>query len=163
MFKNYPQPDYYIPNNRRIRLPKDTITIMIGETTVHSFEVPLICKDSSNPNVLSDVTDFKAIYKLGLDVILEKSKDECDILIDEERHSSILTWVLSPSETKLFESALQNPYEDSKIKVKSLLDCQVQLKFEVKEPNDNNCAHYGGTCYSDIMNIKLENSLDEGD
>ena len=75
MFKNYPQPDDYIPDNRRVRIPKELVTIMSGETTTHSFELPFD---------YSSYKDYKAIYKLGLDVVLEKSKEECDAMYDED-------------------------------------------------------------------------------
>ena len=132
IFKNYPQPDYYIPDNRRIYLPKDIITIMSGETTTHSFEVPL--------NLNTDTKDYKAIYHLGLKVVLEKPKSECDVIYDEETKTSIMTWILTPSETMLFKD--------------TLLDAQVQLKFTL---NDDTIL------YSDIRPIVLEDSLDRGD
>ena len=140
MFDNYPQPEDYIPNNRRIEVPKDVVTIMIGETTTHSFEIPL--------NLDEDTLDYVAIYKLGLETVLVKSKSECEVIYDEKTKTSIMTWTLSPDETKLFQSNLQM-YEPE-IKLKSLLECQVQLKFIMKD---------GTTQLSDIMNIKLEGSL----
>ena len=140
MFENYPQPENYIPNNRRIKVPKDVVTIMIGETTEHSFEIPL--------NLDEDTLDYVAIYKLGLKTVLVKPKEDCKVVLDAKTRTSIMTWTLSPDETKLFQSELQM-YKPT-IKLKSLLECQVQLKFIMK---DNT------TQFSDIMNIKLEGSL----
>lgn len=131
MFRNYPQPDYYIPDNRRIPIPKDIITIMSGETTTHSFEVPL--------NLNEDTKDYKAIYKLGLNVVLEKQKNDFDVIYDEDTKTSIMTVILTPSETMLFKD--------------TLLDAHVQLKFTL---NDDTIL------YSDICPIVLEDSLDKG-
>lgn len=128
MFKNYPQPSDYTPNNRRIPIPKDIITIMSGETTTHSFEVPL--------DYEKDIVDYRAIYKLGLEVVLEKTMEECAPVYDKNRMMSILTWKLSPSETMLFRN--------------TLLDAKVQLRFSLID---------GSIAFSDIMDIKLEDSL----
>ena len=127
MFNNYPGPT---PDNRRFCLPRDILTIMAGETTEHSFE--FFNMDLSDDSFASD---FKLIYKLGLEVVLEKSKDKCTIVYDG--HKSIVTCVLSETETSLFAN--------------TLLDAFVQFKFNVSD---------GTTRYSDIMEIKLEDALD---
>ena len=127
MFKNYPQPDDYVPDNRRVRIPKELLTIMSGETTTHSFELPFNYESYK---------DYKAIYKLGINVVLEKSKEECTAMYDEDEDISILSWTLSPSETMLFRD--------------TNLDAKVQLRFV---ESDDTIA------FSEILDIVLEDSL----
>ena len=128
MFELYPQPADYIPKNRPKKIKSDDITIMTGETTTHSFEVPM--------DVRTETSYFKALYKLGLEVILEKPMEDCDVVYDEDHLTSILTWKLSPSETMLFSD--------------TWLDTKVQIEFTLKD---------GSIIFSDIMKIKVENSL----
>ena len=129
MFDHYPQPDDYIPHNKPSICREREVKIMAGETTVHSFEVPFRIDDT--------VIDFKAIYKLGLNVILTKPKGECtDIVYDECRCLSIITWTLSADETNLFRD--------------TLMDAKVQLEFNMSD---------GSTLYTDIIKIKLQDSL----
>ena len=127
MFDNYPQPESYIPDNLVRCFPKEEITIMSGETTTHSFEVPLD---------INKLIDYKALYKLGLEVILDKTRETCDAIYDEERGVSLLTWKLPPEETILFGH--------------TLLDAKVQLRFTLED---------GSIAFSDVMSIRLENSL----
>ena len=139
MFDHYPQPDDYIPHNKPSICRESEVEIMAGETTVHSFEVPFRIDD--NNNLLSKdnkfVIDFRAIYKLGLDVILTKSKEECtDIVYDKCRWLSIITWTLSADETNRFRN--------------TLMDARVQLEFNMSD---------GSTLYTDIIKIKLKDSL----
>ena len=131
MFRHYPQPDWYTPNNRKVFVPREILTIMPGETTTHSFEVPFICD--------RDLKDFKAIYKLGIDIVLEKKKDECTITPYENLNKSLLSWTLSSDET-------MEKFNNTN------LDAKVQLVF-VKDDDS--------IVYSDVMDIKLENSLME--
>lgn len=129
MFDNYPQPSDYIPTNIKIKVPNDEAIIMPGETTVHSFEIPF--------DVDKTADDYKIIYKLGLDVILEKGKDKASVVKDATENFSILSWVLSPEETLLFKN--------------TLLQAQTQIKFVMKD---------GTVAYSEISQIKVEDSLD---
>lgn len=107
MFKNYPQAEDYIPNNRRKCFPKSKITIMAGETTIHSFEIPF--------NVETDTIDCDVIYKLGLNVVLTKDITDCTFTYDEDNHKTILTCTLSSEDTMLFAN--------------TLLDAHVQIRF----------------------------------
>ena len=129
MFDRYPQPEGYIPDNRPRCHEPSVVEIMAGETTVHTFEVPFPIDET--------VRDFKAIYKLGLEVVLELPYDRCEVLYDSRRMLSILTWTLTPEETNLFRN--------------TCLSAQVQVKFDMSD---------GSTLYTEIVNIQLEDSLD---
>lgn len=107
MFKNYPQPDDYIPNNRRKCKCKCGLKIMTGESTSHSFEIPF--------NVSKDCLDYQIIYRYNLNHYLIITKDRIETIIDEDKNTSILTCSLSAEETMLFEH--------------NLLDADVQIKF----------------------------------
>ena len=105
MFKNYPQPDDYIPNNHpKCRKPM-CLDIMAGETAIHTFEVPL--------NV-DELEGYEVIYKLGLTPIITKNKSQTEYIVDGDK--SIITCTLSPEETTLFGND-------------TLLEARVQLKF----------------------------------
>ena len=129
MFKNYPQPSDYIPDNRPKCFKPFKLDIMVGETSVQSFDIPF--------NVEDDCTNWEIIYKLGLELVLTKKKEDIDI-ITEDDGTSILTCVLTPAETKLFNS--------------TILDTLVQIKFIMKT---------GETIYSDIYKVIIRNSLDK--
>jgi len=130
MFKNYPQPEDYIPNNRPRCCPKKGLDMMAGETAFHSFEIPF--------NVVTDCLDYKVIYKLGIDVILVKSKEQLTVV--EEDNSSIINCELSSSETKLFGN--------------TLLSTEVQIKFIMND---------GSVSYTDVYKVKVNDSLDDGE
>ena len=127
MFKNYPQPEDYIPNNRPKCFKPFKLDIMVGETSVQSFDVPF--------NVTEECLDYVIIYKLGLEVVLVKTKDQIQN-IDEE-HSSILSCVISPEETQVFNS--------------TILTTSVQIKFTMKD---------NSTVFSEIYKVKINNSLE---
>ena len=130
MFKNYPQPDDYIPNNRHKCFCRKKLTIMAGETTTHTFEVPF--------DVQKDTLDFEVIYKLGLTPILTKSEEELDVgEYDEEKHEVTVSCVISRDESKLFAN--------------TLLDANVQMRFIMND---------GTTVYTEIYPIKLSTALD---
>ena len=133
MFKNYPQPEDYIPDNRPKCHKPFRLDIMAGETATHTFEIPF--------NVVESCSNVEVIYKLGLKDIITKSVNLSgeDVLETESNHS-IITCRLSEEETKLFAN--------------TLLDAKVQLKFYMI---DNSIA------YSEIYNIILVDSLDVGD
>ncbi len=128
MFKNYPQPSDYIPDNRPKCFKPFKLDIMVGETSVQSFDIPF--------NVEEDCINWEIIYKLGLEVVLTKKKEDIDI-ITEDDGTSILTCVLTPAETKLFTS--------------TILDTFVQIKFTMKSDD---------VIYSDIYKVIIRNSLD---
>lgn len=110
MFKNYPQPDDYTPNNRPECVEPFRIDIMTGETAIHTFEIPF--------NVDEDCSNVEVIYKLGISPKIIKNKDALEVTIDED-NNSIITCKLSPNETKLFEN--------------TSLDAQVQVKFYMND------------------------------
>lgn len=104
MFKNYPQPDDYIPNNRPKCHCCKKLEIMAGETAIHTFEVPLKVEELENVEV---------IYKLGIEPIIVK--DLNGIIYTDDEDSSIITITLYPYETSLFAH--------------TSLDAKVQIKF----------------------------------
>ena len=130
MFKNYPQPEDYIPNNRHSIVIKEQLTIMAGESTSHSFEVPF--------DVDEQMSDYAVIYKLGLDVVVEKDKSQLSYVYDEDHNESIITCLLTPEETALFKN--------------TLLSAAAQIKFITKED--------GKVSYSEICPIILMDSLE---
>lgn len=111
LFDNYPQPSDYIPNNRRKCFPKKEITIMAGETTIHSFEIPL--------NAFTDLVDFDIIYRLGIHVVVVKNKKSCTVVYDEDTKKSNISCTLSKDDTKLFKETLEQ--------------AQVQLRFVMRD------------------------------
>lgn len=111
MFRNYPQPDDYIPNN----YPKckffKPIEIMCGETAIHTFEVPF--------NINEQCILCEVIYKLGLDPVVIKSSF-IDLKIEiTEHNTSIVTCTLKPVDTLVFKH--------------TPLETKVQLKFYVND------------------------------
>ena len=107
MFDNYPQDSEYIPNNRHKKFCKNEITIMAGETTTHTFEVPF--------NVDEQTQTFDIIYKLGFEDVLIKDKKECTTLYDEEINKTFITCLLHFGETRLFAN--------------TVLSAHVQIRF----------------------------------
>ena len=107
MFRNYPQPDDYKPNNYPKCHCRKPLEIMAGETTVHSFDVPF--------NVEDETTMVEVIYQLGTKpIIIKNNMMHLDITV-LENNTSIVTCTLKPNETALFRN--------------TLLDTKVQLKF----------------------------------
>lgn len=132
MFRNYPQPEGYTPNNRIRCHGRKPITLMAGETTTHTFDVPF--------DIKKDTTNLEIIYKLGLSPVLVKDETEVEIGdYDEEKHQSVLTCVISSEESKLFAD--------------TLLKASVQIKFIMTD---------GSTLYTEIYTIKLKDALDIG-
>lgn len=128
MFDRYPQPEEYIPDNRPRPRKEKEVTIMAGETTIHSFEVPAVTEQGAD--------NFRIIYKLGLDIVVEKSKNDPDVEVNTGKCMSIITCTLDPEETNIFRN--------------TLLDAWVQVIFEMKD---------GSTACTEILKIKLEDSL----
>lgn len=111
MFRNYPQPDDYKPNNYpRCKCCKK-LEIMAGETAIHSFDIPF--------NVEDDCSLVEVIYKLGLEpVVIKNNMYYLDIWVGDDG-KSIITCKLSPEETLLFKN--------------TTLDAHVQLKFYMND------------------------------
>lgn len=128
MFNNYPQPDDYIPNNRPKPICPSKLSIMVGETSVQSFDIPF--------NVEEDCSNWEVIYKVGLEIVLVKKKEDTTIITQDDG-TSLISFVLTPAETQLFNNLV--------------LSTQVQIKFTMKT---------GETIYSDIYQIKVINALD---
>ena len=152
MFNLYPQPDDYIPNNMPRCRREDKLVIMTGETAVHSFEIPF---DASRW-----CSEVQVIYKYKLDNIITKVNNdlekELEIIDDECRpHCSIVTCTLEPEDTKLFDD--------------TFLSAQVQLRFVMRAPVDDEEAkkifdlkyHDEDVVFTEIYPIKVINSLEE--
>ena len=107
MFKNYPQSENYIPDNRPRKCPGIKLDIMTGETSKHTFEVPF---DVTNEE---EVADYEVIYKLGLKPVIIRNSYSLEAL--KTPCGSTITCELSPEETKLFQD--------------TLLSTRVQIKF----------------------------------
>ena len=105
MFKNYPQPEGYIPDNRPKCHKPFELNIMAGETAKHTFEVPFNVEEKCNA--------IEVIYKLGLTNVITKNDYSLDIF--SENNHSIITCDLTASETSIFTN--------------SLLKARVQLRF----------------------------------
>ena len=108
MFKNYPQPSDYIPNNRHICCKPHKLEIMAGETAIHTFEVPL---DVEN------LESFEVIYQLGIRPVI--IKDNYQVEYDAHKDSSTITCTLYPHETKKFGN--------------TCLNARVQIKFYMED------------------------------
>ena len=111
MFRNYPQPDDYKPDNYPKCWHFKQIEIMTGETAIHTFEVPF--------NVEDECQVCEVIYKLGLEpVIIKTSLYDLEIEVEQDG-SSIVICRLKPEETLLFKD--------------TVLDTHVQLKFYMED------------------------------
>ena len=109
MFRNYPQPDDYKPNNYpRCKCCKK-LEIMTGETSIHSFDIPF--------NVEEVCTIVEVIYKLGIEPVIIKNNYYLEFIAEPDG-TSIVTCKLTPEETLLFKN--------------TALDTHVQLKFYMK-------------------------------
>ena len=135
MFKNYPQPDDYIPDNRYKCHCKEELTIMPGEYTVHSFAVDF--------DVEEQMVQYTVMYKLGLNIVIEKHKNELEVVYDQDTGVSIITCKLSPTESLLFKDIVLNAF--------------VQLKFVTKE---SGVTPYPEISYSEVYPVKLIDALD---
>ena len=93
--------------------------IVIGGSCINTFKLDFnyldyVKTDAPVDAELDDKVDLsraKVIYRQGLDVVLEKYPEE--FRIDEHKHYSYLTVILSPEETSLFS----NNYLDVKVQV----------------------------------------------
>ena len=131
MFKHYPQPDDYKPDNYPKCHHKHELTIMAGENTSHTFEVPF--------NVETDTLDYDILYQLGVTLLITKNKRYCETIVDEDKYhpTTFITCSLSSSETLLFANTAR--------------EARVQIRFRMKDLS---------TVYTEIYTIKLMDSLD---
>ncbi len=129
IFDNYPQPADYIPNNRPKCHQPFKLDIMVGETAIHSFDIPF--------NVDEVCTNYEIIYKLGVEVVLTKKKPDITVTTEDDG-TSIISCIITPAETALFNSVI--------------LDTHVQIKFIMKTEE---------TVYSEIYKVTVRNSLDK--
>lgn len=111
IFDNYPQPEGYIPNNYPKLKCCKPVEIMVGETAIHTFEVPF--------NIEETVVLCEVIYSLGLDPVIIKNSDFSLEIIIQENNTSLVTCKLKPTETLKFKH--------------TYLDTKVQLKFYMKD------------------------------
>ena len=111
MFRNYPQPDDYKPDNYPRPFKKWELVIMSGETASHTFEIPFDVETSTN--------DYDILYKLGINLVLTKNKNVCETIYDEKKHRTFITCKLLPSDTLLFKN--------------TSLQAQVQIRFKMKD------------------------------
>ena len=107
MFRNYPQPDDYKPDNYPKCKKPFQLDIMTGETAIHSFEIPF--------NIEENCIEYEVIYKLGIKPIIIKNSWVLELTYNEKTGHSIITCVLAPEETKRFEN--------------TNLSARVQVKF----------------------------------
>lgn len=111
MFRHYPQPDDYKPDNYpKCRVFKP-VEIMCGETAVHTFEVPF--------NVKEKCSMCEVIYKLGLDpIVIKSSLTDLEVEVTDQANSFV-TCVLKPADTLAFRN--------------TALETKVQLKFYMND------------------------------
>lgn len=111
MFRHYPQPDDYKPDNYPKHRRYKKLEIMAGETAIHSFDIPF--------NVEDDCTMVEVIYKLGIEpVVIKNNMFYLDILVNDD-DTSVVTCKLTPDDTLLFKN--------------TALDTHVQLKFYMND------------------------------
>lgn len=108
------------PDNRPRRIEDENKDlIIIGGSCVNTFKLDFnyldyVKTDAPVDAELDNKVDLsraKVIYRQGLNVVLEKYPEE--FRIDEHKHYSYLTVILSPEETSLFS----NNYLDVKVQV----------------------------------------------
>lgn len=129
MFRLYPSPEWYVPCNKPMHHKREKLSMMAGETTVHSFDIPF--------DVENECLDFRALYKLGTQVVLTKTKEECDVTpYVENCDNCVLSWTLSPNDTLKFAD--------------TFLDAKVQIEFVMA---DHSIA------YTDILDVKVTNAV----
>lgn len=121
-------PEDYIPDNRNKRHKCPCLDIMTGETVKHIFDIPF--------DIKSECSNVEIIYKLGVEVVIDKVLN-ADAIVDDNEGHSVITVVLSPEESLKFKD--------------TPLSAHVQLKFMM---NDDSIT------YSEIYPIKVRDALD---
>lgn len=80
--------------------------IDIGATNIHYFKLPVL---------IEDIKDYLVSYKQGLDIVLEKTQEECEL--EQLGEDLYLRCILNPKESKLFN----NYNKDTFIQLKLIL------------------------------------------
>lgn len=115
--------------------------ITVGGTTEHTFIVPI--------NIEESVKSLHIYYRYGLNIVVDKTIDDITYYVDEDKHTTAIKCVLSPSDTALFGDWYR--------------DASVQLKFvlvdEDSEDSDEFDHKKGSVLYSDIYPLKVLRSL----
>lgn len=126
------------PCNIVKRLDCDFDYITVGGTTEHTFIVPI--------NIEESVKALDIYYKYGLDVVLDKTLNDITYYVDEDKNTTAIKCVLSPSDTSLFKDWYR--------------DATVQLKITlIDEDSDEEDDKEGSVLYSDIYYLKVLKSL----
>lgn len=122
----------YPPDNRIRYLDIDIEDIVVGGTTIHTFNVPL--------NIATAVSSLNIIYGSGIGVVVNKSLDDYPDVsyVLNEDGTSDLKCILTPEDTLLFKDWDR--------------EATVQLKFVML---DN-----GTVEYSDIYYLRVLKTLD---
>lgn len=121
MFRNYPQPQDYIPTNTVDSCFPGPYyaTIVRGTTPRHSFELPFDIE--RNQGLLEgDIKDLVVTYKQGLDIILTKTLAEVEDIDQTADNHSIIYYTLTQEETNRFE--VTNPNNLVQVQIKILLN-----------------------------------------
>ena len=118
MFKNYPQPEGYIPDNHDYGCTAGPFyaTIVRGTTPRHSFELPFDIELSQGIDE-GDVRDLIITYKQGLEIILTKTLADVDYIDNLSDNHCIIYYTLTQEETNLFEVTDPNNLVQVQIKV----------------------------------------------
>lgn len=109
IFKNYPQPDDYVPNNRQCDCAccdgKDQI--IIGGTTLHTFKLKFLYSEECD--------GFDIIYRQSLDkeLIISSSSLGAPYEMEEVDGKTLITVTLSPETTSEF-----HPFRDTFAQIK---------------------------------------------
>lgn len=123
-------PEDYVPNNED--MPRACCchcdNIITGQAVTHSFEIPF--------NVKTDLLDYELIYKTGVEILIDKHKEDLETLILDDG-TSIISCSLNSDESKKFDNIL--------------LDTFAQIKFTMLD---------GTFTFSEIYKIKVLNSLE---
>jgi len=119
------------PDNRRKPLDINIEDIIVGGTTIHTFEIPL--------NIITDVLSLDILYGYGIDVVIDKTlNDYPSVSYTVKDGVTSLKCVLSPEDTIKFKDWYR--------------DATVQLKFVMFDG--------GTTDYSDIYYLRVLKTLD---
>ena len=105
IFNDIPKSE--IPNNRPVFSPCEPLTIVTGETTKQTFDIPF--------DISSTCESYELLYTLGWKVILTKTSNDVETIYDPETDVTVIECILSSDETKMFAN--------------SLLETRLQIKF----------------------------------
>lgn len=100
IFKNYPQPDDYTPNNRDCKCVCDERDVIVsGGTTTHTFILNFS---------FSELCDrFEVFYKSGLNdsIVIDSSNLGTPFALTEADGKTTISITLSPDDTEIFSRA----------------------------------------------------------